>query len=53
MTKKCFVLLMKLNREKFPVDKIAIRIDMYYLCIDVLNLRFSPMTNTNSIIFPS
>ena len=33
--KKCFVLLMNLNRQKLIVDKIAIRIDMYYLCIDV------------------
>ena len=40
MTKKCFVLLMNLNHKNFPVDKIAIRIDMYYLCIDVLNRRF-------------
>ena len=53
MTKKCLVLLMNLNRKNFPVDKIAIRIDMYYLCIDVLNRRFSPMTNTSNIIFPS
>ena len=39
-TKKCFILLMNLNRKIFPADKIAIRIDMYYLCIDVLNRRF-------------
>ena len=40
MTKKCLASLMNLNRKNFPVDKNAIRIDMYYLCIDVLNRRF-------------
>ena len=31
---------MNLNRKNFHVDKIAIRIVIYYLCIDVLNRRF-------------
>ena len=53
MTKKCFALLMNLNRPKLIVDKIAIPIDMYYFCIDVLNIRFWPMKNTSNIIFPS